>query len=265
MNIYYSTSLDVLVDQSGNPLQALPQLAFGDQLNIVFTALDANSDVLDISSAVTWTLTVDADRSISTLPLCKVLPSGISFDSTSGSLSFLLNSQTNAFQKAVNGKSQLTLFAELCGYDSANTRIFRFPWHMSGCMPVDGNLGASGLSLPTSITFSNFGTVYADFEGNIDTLVYDFNGTFVLDATAYALNGTIKFVGSAQCSHQLEASVEEVSSGHWELLCSSEDEPNASEGEIRLTWASAATVFDLATATWNGRWDEGEAGTVTLE
>lgn len=137
MNMYYSVPLNVLIDSEGNPLQAVPQLAYGDVPAIVFTALDADNEPVDLSSATKWRLTVDVDRTVTTPHLCEVPPEEITYDATAKTLSYHLNTRTLEFFVAVDGKSQVALIAELCGFDSTETRLFRFSWDMTGVMPVD--------------------------------------------------------------------------------------------------------------------------------
>ncbi len=189
MNVYYSVPLNVLCDSNGNPLQAVPQLAYGDVPAVVFAALDADNEPVDLSSATTWELTVDVDRAVETPHLCEVLPEGFTYNATNKTLSYRLNSRTLEFFSAVNGKSQLALIAELCGYDSSDTRLFRFPWSMIGVMPVGGgplftdelqfavtqtggDESTKTVSIRTVAVASDGSSVY---RGASQTVLYDFN------------------------------------------------------------------------------------------
>ena len=59
----------MLVNDDGEPLQTIPELSYGDHLDVVFTARDGNNDAVDLSSAVTWEFAIDLDRTDRTLPL----------------------------------------------------------------------------------------------------------------------------------------------------------------------------------------------------
>ena len=137
MNINYSVPQNVLVNDDGEPLQAIPELIYGNHLDVVFTARDGNNDAVDLSSAVTWEFAIDLDRTDRTLPLCST--SSITYDTTAKTLSCSVSARTLIFLEAVNGKSQVALIAEMSGFDSSGNRIFRFPWNMTGVMPVDAN------------------------------------------------------------------------------------------------------------------------------
>ena len=138
MNLFYSIPLDALCNNEGYPLQSIPELAYGDVPAFVFSALDSENAAIDLSSASKWVLTVDVDRSIETSHLCEVPPAGFTYDAAEKTLTFRLNSKTLEFLSAVDGKSQVALIAELCGYDSSDARLFRFSWNMIGLMPVAG-------------------------------------------------------------------------------------------------------------------------------
>lgn len=138
MELYYSISFNALCDNDGYPLQSIPELAYGDTPICVFSVLDSENKPIDLSSASKWELSVDVDRNVATSNLCNVSPTGFSYDANKKTLTFRLNSRTLEFLTAVDGKSQITLISELCGYDSNNTRIFRFAWNMIGLMPVGG-------------------------------------------------------------------------------------------------------------------------------
>ena len=49
MNINYSVPQNVLVNDDGEPLQAIPELSYGDRLDVVFTARDGNNDAVDLN------------------------------------------------------------------------------------------------------------------------------------------------------------------------------------------------------------------------
>ena len=138
MNTIYSIPLNSLCDRSGYPLQLIPELVYGDDLSIEFSAIDANLDPVDLSGAVIWNFTLDVDRKAETVPLCETGNSLFSYNASNKTLSFSVNSKTLAFLLAVNGKSRLMLVAELSGYDADRNRIFRFSWNMTGVMPVSG-------------------------------------------------------------------------------------------------------------------------------
>ena len=137
MNINYSVPQNVLVNDDGEPLQTIPELSYGDHLDVVFTARDGNNDAVDLSSAVTWEFAIDVDRTDRTLPLCST--SSITYDTTAKTLSCSVSARTLIFLEAVNGKSQVALIAEMSGFDGSGNRIFRFPWNMTGVMPVNAN------------------------------------------------------------------------------------------------------------------------------
>lgn len=138
MNLYYSVPLNLLTDSEGTPLQTVPQLAYGDVPSVIFTALGSDNAPVDLSSAVKWRLAVDVDRINKTRPVIEVLPEKISYDSAAKTLSYLMDTRTLEFFASVDGKIQIALIAELCGYDADDVRIFRFPWNMIGLMPVGG-------------------------------------------------------------------------------------------------------------------------------
>lgn len=161
MNMYYSAPLSKLTDSAGNPLQSIPKPAYGDVLPIVFTALDADNAPIDLSAATKWKLTVDVDRTIETKPVSEVLPENITYDPEAKTLSFTINMKTLEFFLAVNGKSQVVLISELCGYDSSDTSLFRFPWNMIGVMPVGG--GDAPDPVTTTADYTAF-EIYANSE-----------------------------------------------------------------------------------------------------
>jgi len=163
MNIRYSIPLNSLIDANGNPLQNLLELAYGDTPTVAFTACDANNTAIDLSGAVTWEFAIDADRDSQTVVLCET--SDMTYSAADSVLYFAINTKTLAFLNAVNGKSQLTLLAELSGFDANGTRVYRFPWVMSGVMPVDANNVVPAELPPVVVVQSNDYTgfrVYAD-------------------------------------------------------------------------------------------------------
>jgi len=162
MNINYSVPQNVLVNDDGEPLQAIPELSYGDHLDVVFTARDGNNDAVDLSSAVTWEFAIDLDRTDRTLPLCST--SSITYDTTAKTLSCSVSARTLIFLEAVNGKSQVALIAEMSGFDGSGNRIYRFPWNMTGVMPVDANETVPEESSPVVVQNTDFTAfrVYAD-------------------------------------------------------------------------------------------------------
>lgn len=190
MNIHYSIPLNALCDSEGYPLQSIPELAYGDAPALVFTALDSENAVVDLSSASKWKLTVDVDHTVSTPHLCEVQPSEFTYNAATNTLSFCLNSKTLEFLSAVDGKSQVVLIAELCGYDADDIRVFRFSWNMLGLMPLeeDPDLTGGVLQLAVAQTDGDESTktvsirpvtVWADgssvYSGSAQTVLYDFN------------------------------------------------------------------------------------------
>lgn len=162
MNINYSVPQNVLVNGDGDPLQSIPELNYGDHLDLVFTARDGENEAVDLSSAVTWEFAIDMDRSDRTLPLCST--SSITYDATAKTLSCSVSARTLIFLEAVNGKSQVALIAEMSGFDGSGNRIFRFPWNMIGAMPVDANEIVPEESSPVIVQNDDFTAfrVYAD-------------------------------------------------------------------------------------------------------
>ncbi len=136
MNLYYSVPLNRLVDSAGNPLQAVPRLAYGDILPVIFTALDADNTPVDLSLATKWKLTVAVDREEAAKPVLEVLD--ITYDPVAKTLSFTIDSKTPEFFMAVNGKSQVVLLTGLCGSDADDAPLFPFLWDMTGAMPCGG-------------------------------------------------------------------------------------------------------------------------------
>lgn len=137
MNIRYSVPLNLLVNDNGDPLQNLWELAYGDVPEIVFAAVNANNEKIDLSDALVWQIAIDADRDSQTMVLCET--SDIVYSSDEKTLSFSISTKTLAFLNAVNGKSKISLIAEMSGFDGSGNRIFRFHWNMTGAMPVDAN------------------------------------------------------------------------------------------------------------------------------
>ena len=162
MNTYYSIPLSTLCDNDGYPLQTIPELAYGDVAAVVFSAVDANNTLVDLSAATHWQFLIDTDRTVETSPLCEVSSDKIIYDAVNKTLSFSIDSKTLPFLQAVNGKSQLMLIAELSGYDASNNRIFRFDWNMIGVMPISG--GAVPSSIITTVSANDYTAfrVYAD-------------------------------------------------------------------------------------------------------
>jgi hypothetical protein len=160
MKLYYSRPLSVLCDSDGYPLQTTPELAYGDIQVVELTVLDENNEAVDLSAASSWKLSIDVDRNAETAAICSI--QDIVYDSTTKSLHYRLDSKTAEYFLAVNGKSHLVLIAELCGYDSTNTRLYRFPWNMIGIMPVDGGEGPDSEHSASS-DYSAF-EVYANSE-----------------------------------------------------------------------------------------------------
>lgn len=161
MNIYYSVPLNMLSDGEGTPLQTVPQLAYGDVPAVIFSALGSDNAPIDLSSAVKWRLAIDVDRTNKTKPVCEVAPENIIYDAIAKTLNYLVDTRTLEFFSAVDGKAQVALIAELCGYDANDARIFRFPWNMTGVMPVGG--GDAPDPVTSSADYSAF-EVYANAE-----------------------------------------------------------------------------------------------------
>lgn len=161
MNIYYNVTLNMLTDNKSVPLQTIPQLVYGDVPMVVFAALDTDNSPVDLSSAVTWNLSIDVDRTDKTKPVCEIPSNSITYDETDKTLSWLINTKTSNFFSMVDGKDKVALIAELCGYDSGDALLFRFTWNMIGLMPATG--GAVPESDSATGDYSAF-EVYANSE-----------------------------------------------------------------------------------------------------
>lgn len=186
MNTYYSIPLSTLCDNDGYPLQAIPELAYGDVAAVVFSAVDANNTLVDLSAATHWQFLIDTDRTVETSPLCEVSSDKIIYDAVNKTLSFSIDSKTLPFLQAVNGKSQLMLIAELSGYDASNNRIFRFDWNMIGVMPISGGAVPSEPSIGTVTPEITAFKVFAN-------------------STAYAVGDTIGELGNVEVVYEIPA------------------------------------------------------------
>jgi hypothetical protein len=160
MNIYYSIPLNVPVDAEGEPLQSIPEIAYGDRMPLLFTALGADGLPVDLSAAVSWQFDLDVDRSGATTPMFTTTE--IAFTAATASLSCTVNARTIAFLEAVDGRSQVCLIAEMSGFDAGGNRIFRFPWNMAGVMPVNADRDAPDAATGGQAADFTAFRVYAD-------------------------------------------------------------------------------------------------------
>lgn len=137
MNFNYSIPLNALIDNDGYPLQTIPELIYGNRLEVSFSARDVDNIAIDLSSAVSWRLAIDADRNSSTGTLCGT--DDIVYNRGNRTLNCFLNTRTLRYLNAVDGKDNYSLIAEMTGFDSSGNCIFRFSWNMLGVMPVNAD------------------------------------------------------------------------------------------------------------------------------
>lgn len=252
MDIDYSIPLEILVDSAGEPLQATPELAYGDCPSIVFTAFDAAHTAVELSSATTWIFTLNVDHSVSTPAVCEIPSTDITYNVTAKTLAFTLDTETTAFQAVVDGKSHVCLFAELSGYDSQNVRVFRFAWIMNGCSSADVPPDSDDLSIVSNLSVTIIGTepmcascCTSDGENN-DA----FGGTYAIVNTAAI--GTARVWQRSGCCGYNQILFQ---SNHWVLL--------DSEGECAAYPVAVSEMTDGTVNPWNLFWYacNGETGT----
>ncbi len=152
MNIYYRFDTCRECDEHGQ-IKLTPQiLAYGDNPQIVFSALRPGVDGViqrvDLSAAASWQFAIDADRNSATVPVCRTLSGDVVYNAEEKTLTFPADAGTAEFLAAVDGKDRVHLIAELYGFDADGKRIYRFPWMMTGVMPVDTGLDGDPESVP---------------------------------------------------------------------------------------------------------------------
>ncbi len=112
----YDMTDERLEDAAGNAPAAIPSLTYGEKPTWAL-ALTAGGAAADLSGVASWRAAVDTDVRSDTGPLCRTV-SGIS--ASGGVVSVPLDTCTEPFRQAVDGRRETEGLFELKGLDSSS-------------------------------------------------------------------------------------------------------------------------------------------------
>lgn len=135
MNIYYNYDGRYLCDPVGDPVQEIPEIAFGEQPEWTLHILRSDGTAFDLSGITAFRAAIDADFKAETAVMCRTLPEGITL--TADAIRVQLDSATRRFYEVVNGTELKNVWFELCGYNAAGKRIFYIIFRVAARMTLD--------------------------------------------------------------------------------------------------------------------------------